>query len=151
MIFLFKQKTAYEMRISDWSSDVCSSDLATTQSHVYDGTEKAVIATLVPAGLTDQLQYSPQSSFTNVGEHRVRVYLNESMNYLAAEAYTDFSITPAEQDGLGLADLTVTYDGSAHIREVTGAEAEGTAVYTITADLGNSANDAPSHQAKTGG
>src|SRR3546814_5651764 len=28
-IFFFKQKTAYEMRISDWSSDVCSSDLAT--------------------------------------------------------------------------------------------------------------------------
>src|SRR3546814_3037430 len=26
--FCFKQKTAYEMRISDWSSDVCSSDLA---------------------------------------------------------------------------------------------------------------------------
>src|SRR3546814_1180910 len=28
MVFFFKQKTAYEMRISDWSSDVCSSDLA---------------------------------------------------------------------------------------------------------------------------
>src|SRR3546814_7446664 len=27
--FVFKQKTAYEMRISDWSSDVCSSDLPT--------------------------------------------------------------------------------------------------------------------------
>src|SRR3546814_8131703 len=27
LIFCFKQKTAYEMRISDWSSDVCSSDL----------------------------------------------------------------------------------------------------------------------------
>src|SRR3546814_8531546 len=27
MVFFFKQKTAYEMRISDWSSDVCSSDL----------------------------------------------------------------------------------------------------------------------------
>src|SRR3546814_4665181 len=27
--FFFKQKTAYEMRISDWSSDVCSSDLFT--------------------------------------------------------------------------------------------------------------------------
>src|SRR3546814_7607426 len=26
-MFFFKQKTAYEMRISDWSSDVCSSDL----------------------------------------------------------------------------------------------------------------------------
>src|SRR3546814_1222347 len=28
--FFFKQKTAYEMRISDWSSDVCSSDLVST-------------------------------------------------------------------------------------------------------------------------
>src|SRR3546814_1400268 len=30
--FFFKQKTAYEMRISDWSSDVCSSDLPGTGS-----------------------------------------------------------------------------------------------------------------------
>src|SRR3546814_6063079 len=30
MFFFFKQKTAYEMRISDWSSDVCSSDLRHT-------------------------------------------------------------------------------------------------------------------------
>src|SRR3546814_6566347 len=30
--FFFKQKTAYEMRISDWSSDVCSSDLRTRLS-----------------------------------------------------------------------------------------------------------------------
>src|SRR3546814_19986019 len=29
VFFFFKQKTAYEMRISDWSSDVCSSDLCT--------------------------------------------------------------------------------------------------------------------------
>src|SRR3546814_1355319 len=29
IFFFFKQKTAYEMRISDWSSDVCSSDLVT--------------------------------------------------------------------------------------------------------------------------
>src|SRR3546814_4908878 len=29
IFFFFKQKTAYEMRISDWSSDVCSSDLWT--------------------------------------------------------------------------------------------------------------------------
>src|SRR3546814_9189431 len=31
--FLFKQKTAYEMRISDWSSDVCSSDLTFKRLH----------------------------------------------------------------------------------------------------------------------
>src|SRR3546814_7853578 len=30
-LFFFKQKTAYEMRISDWSSDVCSSDLCHTR------------------------------------------------------------------------------------------------------------------------
>src|SRR3546814_12196686 len=34
--FLFKQKTAYEMRISDWSSDVCSSDLLTTDGYAKD-------------------------------------------------------------------------------------------------------------------
>src|SRR3546814_11081472 len=31
-VFFFKQKTAYEMRISDWSSDVCSSDPDKTQA-----------------------------------------------------------------------------------------------------------------------
>src|SRR3546814_3625459 len=34
--FFFKQKTAYEMRISDWSSDVCPSDLSFTQAFAYD-------------------------------------------------------------------------------------------------------------------
>src|SRR3546814_2898468 len=34
--FFFKQKTAYEMRISDWSSDVCSSDLKTSGKHRHD-------------------------------------------------------------------------------------------------------------------
>src|SRR3546814_7006595 len=33
VFFFFKQKTAYEMRISDWSSDVCSSDL---NHRIYD-------------------------------------------------------------------------------------------------------------------
>src|SRR3546814_11399113 len=42
-VFFFKQKTAYEMRISDWSSDVCSSDLDLT---VVGGD---------PAGLRPQL------------------------------------------------------------------------------------------------
>src|SRR3546814_13047179 len=35
--FFFKQKTAYEMRISDWSSDVCSSDLPSRASDVTPG------------------------------------------------------------------------------------------------------------------
>src|SRR3546814_15664308 len=35
-MFLFKQKTAYEMSISDWSSDVCSSDLASRTGGTAD-------------------------------------------------------------------------------------------------------------------
>src|SRR3546814_2865374 len=34
--FFFKQKTAYEMRISDWSSDVCSSDLRFREAYYWD-------------------------------------------------------------------------------------------------------------------
>src|SRR3546814_3879294 len=34
IFFFFKQKTAYEMRISDWSSDVCSSDLPLIPRHI---------------------------------------------------------------------------------------------------------------------
>src|SRR3546814_5100122 len=34
LFFFFKQKTAYEMRISDWSSDVCSSDLSRARDYV---------------------------------------------------------------------------------------------------------------------
>src|SRR3546814_7150755 len=34
VFFFFKQKTAYEMRISDWSSDVCSSDLQERQRFI---------------------------------------------------------------------------------------------------------------------
>src|SRR3546814_4978542 len=33
LFFFFKQKTAYEMRISDWSSDVCSSDLLPVKTY----------------------------------------------------------------------------------------------------------------------
>src|SRR3546814_2439193 len=41
--FFFKQKTAYEMRISDWSSDVCSSDLLVdaSQGSILDRQIKA--------------------------------------------------------------------------------------------------------------
>src|SRR3546814_1615707 len=44
IVFFFKQKTAYEMRISDWSSDVCSSDL-----------DRRVFARAVRAGPRAQL------------------------------------------------------------------------------------------------
>src|SRR3546814_9037307 len=40
LFFCFKQKTAYEMRISDWSSDVCSSDLTLDMGRVYEGIDE---------------------------------------------------------------------------------------------------------------
>src|SRR3546814_748640 len=41
MLFFFKHKTAYEMRISDWSSDVCSSDLGMFPEFSRAGRHKA--------------------------------------------------------------------------------------------------------------
>src|SRR3546814_4231831 len=41
LFFFFKQKTAYEMRISDWSSDVCSSDLARERVDIVSGLHPA--------------------------------------------------------------------------------------------------------------
>src|SRR3546814_3699622 len=40
--FFFKQKTAYEMRISDWSSDVCSSDLQVGAERIAEGADHDV-------------------------------------------------------------------------------------------------------------
>src|SRR3546814_7853298 len=40
--FFFKQKTAYEMRISDWSSDVCSSDLVDLLGRYLAATETPI-------------------------------------------------------------------------------------------------------------
>src|SRR3546814_2719422 len=48
IIFFFKQKTAYEMRISDWSSDVCSSDLAEVLQQQGGGAAEVV-------GIADRL------------------------------------------------------------------------------------------------
>src|SRR3546814_2868227 len=45
LFFFFKQKTAYEMRISDWSSDVCSSDLRLASLRAEGGPLVPVIIT----------------------------------------------------------------------------------------------------------
>src|SRR3546814_10843798 len=53
IIFFFKQKTAYEMRISDWSSDVCSSDLqgqsASSDGQFFLATEQGEAMNLINA------------------------------------------------------------------------------------------------------
>src|SRR3546814_13398480 len=53
MFFFFKQKTAYELRISDWSSDVCSSDLRSA--------ERRRLGHRVPAADPDPLLLHPDA------------------------------------------------------------------------------------------
>src|SRR3546814_8638978 len=48
-LFFFKQKTAYEMRISDWSSDVCSSDLEFVVADDHAGLRAAIREVLTGA------------------------------------------------------------------------------------------------------
>src|SRR3546814_1304723 len=71
IVFFFKQKTAYEMRISDWSSDVCSSDLQATLSallktqlavSVVDANGKLLDATgvQIPGVLDDRFGFDGQ-------------------------------------------------------------------------------------------
>src|SRR3546814_13215827 len=51
MFFFFKQKTAYELRISDWSSDVCSSDLLDHLERADRLAEGLALAHVLQAGL----------------------------------------------------------------------------------------------------
>src|SRR3546814_6420077 len=61
MFVFFRQKTAYEMRISDWSSDVCSSDLPwgmAKLNFIYDSARVAETPGSIPA-LLDWAQAHP--------------------------------------------------------------------------------------------
>src|SRR3546814_18411553 len=62
--FFFKQKTAYEMRISDWSSDVCSSDLPIAKvaaklavGYTLDELKNEITGGLTPASFEPSIDY----------------------------------------------------------------------------------------------
>src|SRR3546814_13451537 len=64
LVFFFKQKPAYEMRISDWSSDVCSSDLLCADDYVIQLDSDTVTIGPVPH---IQQAIAANSSFTLLG------------------------------------------------------------------------------------
>src|SRR3546814_14438119 len=55
--FFFKQKTAYEMRISDWSSDVCSSDLSFFEGYRKEERRMSVSIRLARGGAKKRPYY----------------------------------------------------------------------------------------------
>src|SRR3546814_16447780 len=75
MICLFKQKTAYEMRISDWSSDVCSSDLIVPYS------EGTIFQVYAAPGLVTDIALQP-------GENLVAVASGDTARWVIGDTTT---------------------------------------------------------------
>src|SRR3546814_4657856 len=65
--FFFKQKTAYEMRISDWSSDVCSSDLTDRFSHQRDRAKELTRTAWSAPGFERERRSRPAVRATGAG------------------------------------------------------------------------------------
>src|SRR3546814_1075178 len=81
LFFFFKQNTAYEMRISDWSSDVCSSDLPRAGGGGRDRTDDLVLA----KHALSQLSYAPRSAMARpvtaalmVGQGRLELQIGRA-------------------------------------------------------------------------
>src|SRR3546814_2082181 len=72
IFFFFKQKTAYEMRISDWSSDVCSSDLLTGEDPALSPSTQPQSPRLAPQprGVAERLDHLVASDGTGRSEER---------------------------------------------------------------------------------
>src|SRR3546814_19035440 len=74
MFFFFKQKTAYEMRISDWSSDVCSSDLLQETGKALEFAERIheLLQVLEPPRRLQRLVVLPHLHIPGYLQHDLR-------------------------------------------------------------------------------
>src|SRR3546814_8931505 len=70
-VFFVKQKTAYEMRISDWSSDVCSSDLSRGSLYVTRPTTASYFTT------PEELRTGAAALFAAITAGQVQVHINQ--------------------------------------------------------------------------
>src|SRR3546814_2758796 len=98
MLCFFKQKTAYEMRISDWSSYVCSSDL--TQVFALAGRMMAK-------------RVMGKASFVQIQDMSGRVQIFVQQNAIGAEIYDAFK-TYDVGDIIGVRDRKSTRLNSSH-------------------------------------
>src|SRR3546814_8105820 len=65
--FLFKQKTAYDMRISDWSSDVCSSDLRGLEAAMEGRTTLIIAHRLATVQRADRIVVLENGRIVEIG------------------------------------------------------------------------------------
>src|SRR3546814_10586689 len=85
MFFFCKQKTAYEMRISDWSSDVCSSDLAF----------RTAVAVVGPNGRQFTALDTTTVRFRTLGQDEIARYVDAEQPFDCAGSF--------KPEGLGIA------------------------------------------------
>src|SRR3546814_1917569 len=85
VFFFFKQKTAYEMRISDWSSDVCSSDLLEEKMHPREHVANV-------RGQLKELQDHLRDDIERCDEPQLRAMFETSAEVLGglAKAFSDY-------------------------------------------------------------
>src|SRR3546814_3858868 len=104
IFFFFKQKTAYEMRISDWSSDVCSSDLLERERTASEqaGARKAMV------GSGDRSERIRTYNFPQgrVTDHRINLTLHRLPEILEGPGLQEIiSALTAEDEASRLAQL----------------------------------------------
>src|SRR3546814_9267731 len=116
--FFFKQKTAYEMRISDWSSDVCSSDLP--PRHAAMSVESQLLTLSPLDGLYAAKVDAPRPIFSEYGlpKARVRVEVEWQLALAAEQGIGELAAFPepaisrlrALADGFYVADAARVKD-----------------------------------------
>src|SRR3546814_10539290 len=101
LFFFFKQKTAYEMRISDWSSDVCSSDLFYRLAQIFGSSdpiragEFMFPAAVSPAQVLDILQHgTPVQRLITIPEGMPSILVHEKL--IAEPRLTGTTKVPVE-------------------------------------------------------
>src|SRR3546814_9731557 len=123
MFFFFKQKTAYEMRISDWSSDVCSSDLRKVWARdARTGNQDRVVKSIeeVKANAGAMLGHVLVTKQTGpAGKEVKRLYIEEGCD-IARELYLGMLIDRATSR----VTLMASTEGGMEIEEVAAAHPE---------------------------
>src|SRR3546814_74770 len=129
MVFFFKQKTAYEMRISDWSSDVCSSDLVkgAEQHGQTEPQDEMELETRRKAGLAEREEEGEKRGDGRGDEHHRIARKVARIEFRHRVAHRGDDERGAEHRGWGGHDIRLLEELAADHREMVGNRAEGEA------------------------